>query len=74
MPRICLVFALSDPRAQTDLLREFELHDGVEAVADRVGDTPAIRVHTSDAMAMLWEVRATVGMFDEKAVELDGQA
>jgi hypothetical protein len=73
LPRITLVFALSDPRAQTDLLREFALHDGVVAVADQIDGSPAIRVEARDAVDVLWDVRATVGMFDDHAREQDDQ-
>jgi hypothetical protein len=73
LPRITLVFALSDPRAQTDLLHEFALHDGVVATADQIDGAPAIRVEAQDAVSALWDVRATVGMFDERAREQDVQ-
>jgi hypothetical protein len=69
LPRITLVFTLSDPRAQVDLLHEFSLHDGVVATADEVDGAPAIRVEAQDAVGTLWEVRATVGMFDDQARE-----
>ena len=73
MPRITLVFALSDLRAQADLLREFALHDGVVATPDEVDGSPAIRVEAQDAVSTLWEVRATVGMFDDLAREWSAQ-
>jgi hypothetical protein len=73
LPRITLVFVLSDPRVQTDLLHEFTLHDGVVASADQVDGAPAIRVEAQDAVGALWDVRATVGMFDDQAREQEGQ-
>lgn len=73
MPRITLVFTLSDPRAQVDLLHEFALHDGIVASADEVDGSPAIRVEAQDAVSTLWEVRATVGMFDDRASERTAQ-
>jgi hypothetical protein len=73
LPRITLVFTLSDPRAQLDLLHEFTLHDGVVATADEIDGSPALRVEAPDAISTLWDVRATVGMFDDRARELEGQ-
>ena len=73
MPRITLVFALSDARAQADLLREFALHDGVVSTPDEVDGAPAIRVEAQDAISTLWDVRATVGMFDDRACERTAQ-
>ena len=73
MPRITLVFTLSDPRAQVDLLHEFTLHDGVVAKADEIEGSPAIRVETTDSISTLWDVRATVGMFDDRARERQDQ-
>ncbi|MET0821528.1 MAG: hypothetical protein ABWY58_11220 [Aeromicrobium sp.] len=69
MPRITWVFTLSDPRVQVDLLHEFALHDGVVATCDVVDGAPAIRVVTQDAVSTLWDIRATVGMFDDRARE-----
>jgi hypothetical protein len=68
-----LVFTLSDPRAQVDLLHEFTLHDGVVAEAHEIDGRPAIRVETQDSVGTVWDVRATVGMFDDRAVEQGGQ-
>jgi hypothetical protein len=58
---------------QEDLLQEFALHDGVVASADEVDGAPAVRVETQDAVDALWDVRATVGMFDDKAREQERQ-
>jgi hypothetical protein len=74
LPRITLVFTLSDPRAQVDLLHEFGLHDGVRAVVDEIDGDPALRVETHDSISTVWDVRATVGMFDDRARELGPQA
>ncbi|WP_157432434.1 hypothetical protein [Aeromicrobium sp. Root472D3] len=73
MARITLVFTLSDPRAQVDLLHEFTLHDGVVATPDDVDGSPAIRVETHDSVSTVWDVRATIGMFDDRAREQQDQ-
>lgn len=73
MPRITLVFTLSERRAQADLLREFSLHDGVVAAADEIDGSPAIRIEAHDSVSTLWDVRATVGMFDDRAREQGAQ-
>ncbi|MBD8608702.1 hypothetical protein IFT73_17745 [Aeromicrobium sp. CFBP 8757] len=73
MTRITLVFTLSDPRAQVDLLHEFTLHDGVVATAADIDGSPAIRVETHDSVSTVWDVRATVGMFDDRAREQQDQ-
>ena len=73
MPRTILVFKLSSTQAQTDLLHEFSLHADVHASADSVGGIPVVRVSTSNAASAIWDVRATVGMFDDLAIELRGQ-
>ncbi len=73
MPRITLVFILSDPRAQADLLHEFSLHDGVDASPVSIGPDPAIRVETYDSTSTVWDIRATIGMFDDRAREEVGQ-
>lgn len=67
MPRTTLTFELSDACTMQDLLQEFALHDGVvaQATSDR-----SLTVDVVDTPAALWEARATVGMFDENAVEL----
>jgi hypothetical protein len=69
LPRITLVFTLSDPRAQVDLLHEFSLHDGIDAAAIEIDDRPAISVETYDSISTVWDVRATIGMFDDRARE-----
>jgi hypothetical protein len=72
LPRITLEFLLSGPRIRTDLLHEFSLHNDVIASVDE--DAPLVlRVEVSDAPGALWEVRATVGMFDDRAHEITGQ-
>ena len=70
MARITLVFRLSGPQAQQDLLREFSLHHDVAAVADRVDGSPVVRVETTDSASAVWDVRATIGMYDDAATEL----
>jgi hypothetical protein len=71
LPRITLVFALSGPRIQQDLLQEFSLHHDVTAAAEAGANM--IRVETSDAAGAVWDVRATIGMFDDRATEITGQ-
>lgn len=71
MPRTILVFRLSGPLAQQNLLQEFSLHHDVSASADEVGGSPAIRVETSDVGGAVWDIRATVGMFDDEAFEIE---
>ena len=73
MTRITLRFALSGPDAQAHLLREFAMHDGVEVRSGQQEGAPVIEVETFDTVTTAWDVRATVGMFDDDAVELDGQ-
>jgi len=71
--RTTLTFRLSDPGVQRDLLHEFSLHDGVVAHAVGSEGEPAIAVETRDSHDALWDVRATVGMFDDLAKEVEGQ-
>lgn len=66
-------FSLSGVRAQHDLLHEFSLHHEVVAVAADRDGAPGIQIETIDSAAALWEVRATIGMFDDRAVELKDQ-
>jgi hypothetical protein len=73
LPRITLEFTLSGSQVQQDLLQEFALHHDVDASAADRGDVHVIRVETSDAPGAMWEVRATVGMFDDRAAELTDQ-
>ncbi|MEV7398079.1 hypothetical protein [Aeromicrobium sp. NPDC092404] len=70
MRRITLTFRVSGPDIQSDLLHEFSLHHGVAASAVELDGAPAIVVDTLDAPSALWDVRATVGMFDEAAEEV----
>jgi len=73
LPRITLEFALSAPHLQHDLLHEFSLHHDVVAVAEERDGICALRVETSDAPRAAWDVRATIGMYDDAAVEITGQ-
>lgn len=68
LPRVLLTFKLSDTSQMPDLLREFALHDDVVARADR--DGVVLTVETGDSTPAMWDVRATVGMFDDQAVEV----
>lgn len=73
MRRTTLHFWLSGHHILRDLLHEFTLHHDVNATAVNANGTPAIAVETLDAPAALWDVRATVGMFDDHAQEVDAQ-
>lgn len=70
LPRTTLVFTLSGTQVQQDLLHEFSLHDGVSVFADDIEGSAAIRVETTDSASAVWDVRATIGMFDDGATEL----
>jgi hypothetical protein len=71
--RTTLIFRLSGPDIQRDLLHEFALHHNVTVSAVESDGIPAIAVDTSDAPSALWDVRATVGMFDDDAEEVSAQ-
>ena len=64
------MFLLSEVHVQHDLLREFSLHDDVAAVALEIYGRPAVSADVSTVAGAMWEVRATVGMFDDGASEL----
>jgi len=70
--RIVLLFRLTSTQHQQHLLDEFEHHggDGVVASAAAYDGSPALSVETYDQSGSLWEIRATVGMFDDAAVEI----
>lgn len=70
LTRISLTFRLSGESSQRDLLREFELHDGVVTRADDFDGRSMLIVETDDSDAAIWEVRTTVGIFDDQAVEV----
>ncbi|MET0932028.1 MAG: hypothetical protein ABWX74_21105 [Aeromicrobium sp.] len=74
MPRITLAFTLSGPQVQQDLVHEFSLHVDVTATVAGGEDSCVLLVETSDAPNALWEVRATIGMFDDRAIEMTDQA
>lgn len=73
MRRTTLIFRLSGPDIQKDLLHEFALHPNVVVAAVEADGSPTIAIDTLDAPAALWDVRATVGMFDDHAVEVPSQ-
>ena len=73
MRRITLTFRLSGHHILRDLLHEFALHHNVIVSTDDSDHVPTITVETLDAPAALWDVRATVGMFDDHALEVDPQ-
>lgn len=70
MPRKTLEFRLSGPLVQQNLLHEFSLHHDVVALPDEIDGVPTLRVETSSAAGAVWDVRATVGIFDDDAVEI----
>ena len=70
MRRITLTFRLSGHDVQRDLIHEFALHHQVTACAADSDGAPTIMVETIDAPTALWDVRATVGMFDDHAKEV----
>ena len=70
MRRITLTFRLSGHDVQRDLIHEFALHHQVTASAVDSDGPPTIVVETIDAPTALWDVRATVGMFDDHAKEV----
>jgi hypothetical protein len=74
LPRVTLLFTLSGPQIQSDLIHEFSLHRDVKASAYEYQGAPAIRVETSDGAGAVWEVRSTVGLFDDRATEIRGHA
>ena len=67
--RTTLMFRLSNVTVQRDLVLEFALHEGIDARAHGT-DHPELMVDAVDNPATLWDVRATVGMFDDRAVEM----
>jgi hypothetical protein len=70
LTRVSLTFRLSGESRQSDLAREFELHEGVATRASESDGQVVLIVETDDSDAAIWDVRATVGIFDEQAVEL----
>lgn len=73
MRRTTLTFRLSGHHILRDLLHEFALHRDVTASSIESDHEPTIVVETRDAPAALWDVRATVGMFDDQAREVNAQ-
>jgi len=71
--RTILTFRLSGADIQRDLLHEFALHHDVVASALDGDGTAKIAVQTINSPAALWDVRATVGIFDDGAEELEAQ-
>jgi hypothetical protein len=71
-PITTLVFRLSAVEAQQHLLQELSLHQGVVVRPLDSAEPPVIVVEL-DSAASSWEIRATVGAFDEKAIEMDAQ-
>ncbi len=69
MSRTILTFRLAHADIRHALVHEFSLHDGVR-VLDCGPDERTIRIETFNAPAALWDVRATVGMFDDAATEV----
>lgn len=73
MRRTTLTFRLSGHDVQRDLVHEFALHHDVIVSATGADGHAVIAVETLDAPAALWDVRATVGMFDDHAEEIGDQ-
>jgi len=71
--RITLTFRLSGHHILRDLLHEFALHHNVIVSSIESDRAPTTAVETLDAPAALWDVRATVGMFDDNALEVEAQ-
>jgi hypothetical protein len=72
LTRISLTFRLSGESRQSDLAHEFELHEGVVTRASDADGQAVLIVETDDTEAAIWDIRATVGIFDEQAVEVPG--
>jgi hypothetical protein len=51
-------------------LHEFGLHDGVVVRQAEIDGQRLLTVETNGAHPSLWDVRATVGLFDDRAVEV----
>jgi hypothetical protein len=67
--RVRLTFTLCATDYVADLLHEFSLHDDVHATVDASGESYLLTVDVPDTTSAIWDVRATVGMFDDAAVE-----
>lgn len=74
LTRTALTFRLSGPAPLPDLLREFALHKGVVTHTTGSSDQPLLTVETGDTQAAIWDVRTTIGIFDDRAVEVPNQA
>lgn len=70
MSRAILTFRLADVTIRQALVHEFSLHDGVKIRPGDPEDPLMICVETSNSPAALWDVRATIGMFDDHAIEI----
>jgi hypothetical protein len=70
LPRTTITFRLSGTSQQQDLLHEFALHDGVVARQTDIDGQTLLTVETSGAHPSVWDIRSTVGLFDDHAVEV----
>jgi hypothetical protein len=70
LPRTTITFRLSGAAHQQDLLHEFGLHDDVVVWQTDTDGQRLLTVETNGAHPSLWDVRATVGLFDDRAVEV----
>lgn len=72
MHALLLAFRLSDADSLEDLLRELNLHDGVDARVkdDRPDGAPVVLIALDDVPETVWAVRSTVSLFDPGAVEV----
>lgn len=71
VPRNILTFRLSHADVREALVHEFSLHDGVEVGPADPHEPLHIVIETGGSATALWDVRATVGIFDDHAVEVD---
>ena len=70
MSRSVLLFRLSNATVQLDLISEFSRHVDVVATPSIGEGRPSLRVETNGSSKAAWDVRATVGMFDDNAIEV----
>lgn len=64
-----LCFRLSDPSLASDVLHELSFHNGITTHHDPSDDPYRLRVELTGDPARLWEVRATVRLFDPAVEE-----
>lgn len=67
-----MTFRLSGPHPLADLLLELAQHDDWVVRVAGHEHRPEVTVEAADSATAMWDVRATVGMFDDGSVELPG--